>query len=151
MPVAPFQYLETHDHSQLISFVAQTQDDPNDVPFGDRSKFFKLQPFAIAASIGWNISGPAKPSGSANWALAPALACLFSRADRFTNFREHENKTAIQPALGSLPSVALSSAGANGLLREFNCRQGECFPFPFPWGPIGEERETAGDWRGSLS
>jgi maltooligosyltrehalose trehalohydrolase len=48
MPVAPFQYLETHDHSQLISFVAQTQDDPNDVPFGDRSKFFKLQPFAIA-------------------------------------------------------------------------------------------------------
>jgi maltooligosyltrehalose trehalohydrolase len=48
MPVAPFQYLETHDHSQLISFVAQTQDDPSDVPFGDRSKFFKLQPFAIA-------------------------------------------------------------------------------------------------------
>jgi maltooligosyltrehalose trehalohydrolase len=48
MPVAPFQYLETHDHSQLISFVAQTQDDPSDVPFGDRSRFFKLQPFAIA-------------------------------------------------------------------------------------------------------
>jgi len=48
MPVAPFQYLETHDHSQLISFVAQTRDDPNDVPFGDRTKFFKLQPFAIA-------------------------------------------------------------------------------------------------------
>jgi 1,4-alpha-glucan branching enzyme len=48
MPVAPFQYLESHDHSQLISFVATTQDDPNDVPFGDRSKFYRLQPFAIA-------------------------------------------------------------------------------------------------------
>jgi len=48
MPVAPFQYLESHDHSQLISFVGVTQDDPSDVPFGDRSRFYRLQPFAIA-------------------------------------------------------------------------------------------------------
>jgi maltooligosyltrehalose trehalohydrolase len=48
MPVAPFQYLESHDHSSLISFVGTTQDDPNDVPFGDRSQFYKLQPFVIA-------------------------------------------------------------------------------------------------------
>jgi maltooligosyltrehalose trehalohydrolase len=48
MPVAPFQYLESHDHSQLISFVGTTQDDSSDVPFGDRSQFYKLQPFAIA-------------------------------------------------------------------------------------------------------
>jgi 1,4-alpha-glucan branching enzyme len=45
MPVAPFQYVESHDHSQLIAFVG-TQ--PGDAPFADRSKFFKLQPFAIA-------------------------------------------------------------------------------------------------------
>ncbi|GAC1656887.1 MAG: hypothetical protein NVS4B7_01440 [Ktedonobacteraceae bacterium] len=45
MPVAPFQYLESHDHSQLIAFVG-TQ--PGDVPFGDRSKSYRLQPFAIA-------------------------------------------------------------------------------------------------------
>ncbi|MBR8833594.1 MAG: alpha amylase C-terminal domain-containing protein [Stigonema ocellatum SAG 48.90 = DSM 106950] len=45
MPVAPFQYLETHDHSQLISFVGR---EGGDEPFGDRSKFYKLQPFAIA-------------------------------------------------------------------------------------------------------
>lgn len=45
MPVAPFQYLETHDHSQLISFVGI---EAGEVPFGDRSKFYKLQPFAIA-------------------------------------------------------------------------------------------------------
>ncbi len=34
MPVAPFQYLESHDHSQLITFVAI---EPGDVPFGDRT------------------------------------------------------------------------------------------------------------------
>ncbi len=45
MPVAPFQYLESHDHSQLICFVGEL---PGDVPFGDRSKSYKLQPFAIA-------------------------------------------------------------------------------------------------------
>jgi 1,4-alpha-glucan branching enzyme len=43
-PVAPFQYLESHDHSQLISFVAT---EPGVVAFGDRSKFYKLQPFVI--------------------------------------------------------------------------------------------------------
>jgi maltooligosyltrehalose trehalohydrolase len=43
-PVAPFQYLESHDHSQLISFVATL---PGDVGFGDRGQFYKLQPFVI--------------------------------------------------------------------------------------------------------
>lgn len=45
MPVAPVQYFENHDHSQLISFVQTIADD---IPFGDRSQFYKLQPFAIA-------------------------------------------------------------------------------------------------------
>ena len=38
----------------------------------------------------------------------------------------------LQSALGSLPSVALSSAEANGLVSEFNRVEEECFPFPFP-------------------
>ena len=46
MPVAPFQYLETHDHSQLIVFGGTTGDGP--IPPGDRSRFYKLQPYAIA-------------------------------------------------------------------------------------------------------
>ena len=46
MPVAPFQYLESHDHSQLIVF-AGTQND-GFCPPGDRSRFYKLQPYAIA-------------------------------------------------------------------------------------------------------
>src|SRR5262249_37485258 len=45
MPVAPFQYIESHDHSQLIVF-AGTQDGP--LAPGDRDKFYKLQPYAIA-------------------------------------------------------------------------------------------------------
>jgi maltooligosyltrehalose trehalohydrolase len=45
MPVAPFQYIESHDHSQLIYFVGA---EAGDIPFGDRSKSYKLQPFAIA-------------------------------------------------------------------------------------------------------
>src|SRR6516162_1137202 len=53
----------------------------------------------------------------------------------------------LQPALGSLPSVALSSAEANGDW----CGQGECFPFPLPWESIGAETERAGDCRASLS
>jgi 1,4-alpha-glucan branching enzyme len=46
MPVAPFQYLETHDHSQLIVF-AGTQGN-GFFPPGDRSRYYKLQPYAIA-------------------------------------------------------------------------------------------------------
>ncbi len=47
MPVAPFQYLESHDHSQLIVFAGPS--DPGDpIPEGDRSLYYKLQPHAIA-------------------------------------------------------------------------------------------------------
>jgi 1,4-alpha-glucan branching enzyme len=45
MPVAPFQYVESHDHSQLIAFVAGAA---SDAVFADRSRFYRLQPFAIA-------------------------------------------------------------------------------------------------------
>ncbi len=46
-PVAPFQYLESHDHSQLIVF-AGTGSDSGPMPEGDRNLFYKLQPYAIA-------------------------------------------------------------------------------------------------------
>jgi 1,4-alpha-glucan branching enzyme len=45
MPVAPFQYLESHDHSQLIAFAAGT---PNAGPFANRDQWYRLQPFVIA-------------------------------------------------------------------------------------------------------
>ena len=46
MPVAPFQYLNSHDHSHLIVSAGLTGDGL--LPFGDRSKFYLLQPLAIA-------------------------------------------------------------------------------------------------------
>jgi 1,4-alpha-glucan branching enzyme len=46
MPVAPFQYLNSHDHSHLICFAGTTGDGP--LPWGNRNNFYKLQPFAIA-------------------------------------------------------------------------------------------------------
>ncbi len=46
MPVAPFQYLNSHDHSDLIVSAGLTGDGP--LPFGDRSKYYLLQPLAIA-------------------------------------------------------------------------------------------------------
>lgn len=46
MPVAPFQYLNSHDHSHLICFSGTTGDGP--LPVGNRNNFYMLQPFAIA-------------------------------------------------------------------------------------------------------
>jgi len=48
MPVAPFQFIESHDHSQLIVFASQGSDPGDPIPEGDRSRFYKLQPHAIA-------------------------------------------------------------------------------------------------------
>jgi 1,4-alpha-glucan branching enzyme len=45
MPVAPFQYLDSHDHSPLLAFL---NGPPADGVFADRAPFYRLQPFAIA-------------------------------------------------------------------------------------------------------
>lgn len=45
-PVAPFQYLESHDHSPLI-VSAGTVPDSGPLPEGNRDLFYKLQPYAI--------------------------------------------------------------------------------------------------------
>ncbi|HVZ16974.1 MAG TPA: alpha-amylase family glycosyl hydrolase [Terriglobales bacterium] len=47
MPVAPFQYLESHDHSQLIVSAGTVQGNGPLLP-GNRDRWFKLQPHAIA-------------------------------------------------------------------------------------------------------
>jgi len=46
MPVAPFQYLNSHDHSHLICFAGTTGGGV--LPWGNRDNFYMLQPFAIA-------------------------------------------------------------------------------------------------------
>jgi 1,4-alpha-glucan branching enzyme len=46
MPVAPFQYINSHDNSHLICFAGTSGDGL--LPWGNRDNFYKLQPFAIA-------------------------------------------------------------------------------------------------------
>jgi maltooligosyltrehalose trehalohydrolase len=46
MPVAPFQYLNSHDHSHLVEFAGTTGS--GQFPFGDRSRVWRMQPLAIA-------------------------------------------------------------------------------------------------------
>jgi 1,4-alpha-glucan branching enzyme len=45
MPVAPFQYLNSHDHSDLVAFAGAPA---GAAPFADRSRSYRLQPFVIA-------------------------------------------------------------------------------------------------------
>jgi 1,4-alpha-glucan branching enzyme len=48
-PVAPFQYLESHDHPRFMTQFGQTNvTSLVGEAFGDRSRFYKTQPYAIA-------------------------------------------------------------------------------------------------------
>jgi 1,4-alpha-glucan branching enzyme len=47
-PVAPFQYIDSHDHSHFIRNFGLAQGGTSDIPLGDRGQFYKLQPYAIA-------------------------------------------------------------------------------------------------------
>jgi maltooligosyltrehalose trehalohydrolase len=46
MPVAPFQYLNSHDHSHLITFAGTTNSDP--LAPGNRDLFYRMQPLIVA-------------------------------------------------------------------------------------------------------
>ncbi len=46
MPVAPFQYLNSHDHSHLITFAGTTSNDP--LAPGNRDLFYRMQPLMVA-------------------------------------------------------------------------------------------------------
>ncbi|HEV2148085.1 MAG TPA: alpha-amylase family glycosyl hydrolase [Longimicrobiaceae bacterium] len=49
LPAAPFQYLESHDHSRFINrFGEQRLRDLLDQPYGDRGQFYRTQPYVIA-------------------------------------------------------------------------------------------------------
>jgi 1,4-alpha-glucan branching enzyme len=47
MPVNPFQYLNSHDHSHLLAFLTQAGRDPAQ-PLADRTPWYKIQPFVVA-------------------------------------------------------------------------------------------------------
>jgi 1,4-alpha-glucan branching enzyme len=48
-PIAPFQYLESHDHKRFINAFGELPlTDLLGEPYGDRNQFYKLQPYIIA-------------------------------------------------------------------------------------------------------
>lgn len=47
-PVAPFQYIETHDHSRFIASFGLDPSDTGELQFGLRDLFYKTQAYAIA-------------------------------------------------------------------------------------------------------
>ena len=48
-PVAPFQYIESHDHSRFITqFGIENETDLLGQPYGNRELFYKMQPYVIA-------------------------------------------------------------------------------------------------------
>ncbi|MFG0261909.1 MAG: hypothetical protein ACF788_05925 [Novipirellula sp. JB048] len=49
LPVAPFQYFESHDHSRFINRFGEEQlRDLLGQPYGNRDRFYKTQPYVIA-------------------------------------------------------------------------------------------------------
>lgn len=49
LPVAPFQYIESHDHSRFINrFGEEQRRDLLNQPYGNRDLFYKTQPYVIA-------------------------------------------------------------------------------------------------------
>lgn len=55
-PVAPFQYIETHDHRRFINLIGETnQLDLVGQLYGDRTLFYKMQPYIIALYTGKGI------------------------------------------------------------------------------------------------
>jgi 1,4-alpha-glucan branching enzyme len=47
MPVNPVQYLNSHDHSHLLTYLTQAGRDPAQ-PLADRTPWYKIQPFVVA-------------------------------------------------------------------------------------------------------
>lgn len=99
-PVAPFQYIETHDHSRLISRIAPgIVRDLLDQPYGDRSRFYRLQPFVIALYAAKGI--PMLWAGqefAENWSVPPwgPGRNLYARPLHWEYFYDADGKALIR-------------------------------------------------------
>lgn len=48
IPVAPFQYVNSHDHSHLVAFTTPPPASTAYTPLADRSRWYAVQPFIVA-------------------------------------------------------------------------------------------------------
>jgi 1,4-alpha-glucan branching enzyme len=100
LPVAPFQYFESHDHGRLISRIAPGNvRDLLDQPFGDRDRFYRLQPYVIALYTAKGI--PMLWHGqefAENWNVPPwgPGRNLYSRPLHWEYFYDPEGKALIR-------------------------------------------------------
>ncbi len=120
IPVAPFQYFESHDHSRFITrFGVEGMVDLLDQPFGDRSRYYKTQPYVIALytckgiPMLWHGQEFAENWSVPGWGLGRNL---FGRSLHWEYFYDERGKALIRlyRILGSLRRRhrALHSRGA---------------------------------------
>ncbi|MDR6417036.1 alpha-amylase family glycosyl hydrolase [Pseudarthrobacter sulfonivorans] len=102
-PVAPFQYLESHDHSRFITrFGLEELSDPVGQPYGNRHLFFKTQPYVIALYTAKGV--PMLWHGqefAENWSVTPHRPggyerILFSRPLHWEYFYDLSGKALIR-------------------------------------------------------
>ncbi len=99
-PVAPFQYLESHDHRRFINEFGQINlRDLIGESYGDRRLFYKMQPFVIALYTGKGI--PMLWNGQEfgeNWGipLAGIGRVLFERSLHWEYFYDSAGKALVR-------------------------------------------------------
>lgn len=101
LPVAPFQYIESHDHSRFITrFGLEQFRDLLELPYGDRNNFFKTQPYVIALYTAKGI--PMLWHGqefAENWSLPGGTALgrtLYSRPLHWEYFYDQRGKALVR-------------------------------------------------------
>lgn len=101
LPVAPFQYFESHDHSRFIThFGLEPLSDLLELPYGDRANFFRTQPYVIALYTAKGI--PMLWQGqefAENWSLPGGTALgrtLYSRPLHWEYFYDTTGKALLR-------------------------------------------------------
>jgi 1,4-alpha-glucan branching enzyme len=100
LPVAPFQYFESHDHSRFINrFGEERLRDLLDQPYGNRDRYYKTQPYVIALYTAKGI--PMLWHGqefAENWSVPSGGLgrVLFSRALHWEYFYDPMGKALIR-------------------------------------------------------
>lgn len=116
-PVAPFQYIESHDNPRLITRIAPTSvKDLLGNPYGDRSQFYRIQPYAIALFTAngipmlWQGQEICENWGMSNWGIGRNL---FERPVHWEYFYDNYGKALIRlyRILGKLRHSFMSLSG----------------------------------------
>jgi len=101
LPVAPFQYVESHDHGRFIAeFGTEPFTDVQWEPYGDRSRWAKTQPYVIALYTAKGV--PMLWQGqefAENWTMPDGTdprRTLFSRPLHWEYFYDQAGKALVQ-------------------------------------------------------